>query len=197
MTWGAHLHHDKGCQWARARMVSAEEPSHSRLDECFLTGCYQAARQRSSPFFPEVLTSSRYCGTPPIRLASVLLLQLLSHLLIVLKKKDTSTCLLWISLWPHISARPQLSDGRRGRAIHPSRAEPNRHSLDTPTRRLDKRLQRWTPWLCSRSSRPICSPVRKPVWMLLHSGTWGAWQTWLYAPPKPLSRPLGVRCPAW
>ncbi len=99
-------------------------------------------RQRSSPFFPEVLTSSRYCGTPPIRLASVLLLQLLSHLLIVLKKKDTSTCLLWISLWPHISARPQLSDGRRGRAIHPSRAEPNRHSLDTPTRRLDKRLQR-------------------------------------------------------
>ncbi len=110
-------------------MVSAEEPSHSRLDECFLTGCYQAPRQRSSPFFPEVLTSSRYCGTPPIRLASVLLLQLLSHLLIVLKKKDTSTCLLWISLWTHISAHPQLSDGRRGRAIHPSRAEPNRHSL--------------------------------------------------------------------
>ncbi len=30
-----------------------------------------------------------------------------------------------------------------------------------------------------------CSPVRKPVWMQLHSGTWGAWQTWLYAPTKP------------
>ncbi len=58
------------------------------------------------------------------------------------RKKDTSTYLFWVSLWPHISARPQLSDGRRGRATHPSRAGPHLHSLDTPTRRLDKRLQR-------------------------------------------------------
>ncbi len=72
-------------------MVSAEEPSRSRLDECFLRGHYQAPRQRSSPFFPEVHTSLRYCGTPP----SILLLQLLSHLLTALKKNDTSTCLLW------------------------------------------------------------------------------------------------------
>ncbi len=79
---------------------------------------YQAPRQRSSPFFPEVHTSSRYYGTP-------------------------------------------------GRAIHPSRVEPHLHLLDTPTRRLDKQLQRCTLWLCSRSSRPICSPVRKPVWMQL------------------------------
>ncbi len=28
--WGPHPHHDKGCQWARARMVSIEEPSHWR-----------------------------------------------------------------------------------------------------------------------------------------------------------------------
>ncbi len=40
---------DKGCQWARARMVSAEEPSRRRLDECFLTGSYQA--NASSPKF--------------------------------------------------------------------------------------------------------------------------------------------------
>ncbi len=47
-------------------MVSAEEPSRSRLDECFLKGRYKAPRQRSSPFFPKVHTSLRYCGTPPI-----------------------------------------------------------------------------------------------------------------------------------
>ncbi len=41
-----------------------------------------------------------------------------------------------MSLWPHISASPQLLDGRRGRATHPSRAEPHLHSLDAPTRLL-------------------------------------------------------------
>ncbi len=76
-----------------------------------------------------------------------------------------------MSLWPHISARPQLSDGRQGWAICPSHAEPHLHSLDAPTRQLDKRLQRCTLWLCSRSSRPRCSPVRKPVWMHLHTGS--------------------------
>ncbi len=65
------------------------------------------------------------------------------------------------------------------------------------TRWLDKRLQRYNLWLCSRSFRPRCSPMRKPVWMQLHSGTWGAWQTWFYMPPKPPPRPSGVRCPAW
>ncbi len=152
-------------------MVSAEEPPCSRLDEYFLMGRYQAPRQRSSPLFPEVHMSSRYCGTPPTPLASVLLLQLLSHLLTALKKKDMSTCLLWMSLWPHISARPPLLNGRRGRAIHPSRTESHLHSLDVPTRRLDKWLQCCTLWLCSRSSRPRCLPVRKPVWMQLHPRT--------------------------
>ncbi len=47
-------------------MVFAEEPSRSRLDECFLTGRYQVPHQRSSPFFPEVRTSSRYSGMPPL-----------------------------------------------------------------------------------------------------------------------------------
>ncbi len=111
-----------------------------------------------------------------------------------LKKKDTSTCLLWMSLWPHISARPQLSDGRRGRAIRP---EPHLHSLEAPTWRLNKRLQHYTRWLCSRSSRPRCSPMRKPVWIQPLSGIWRARQTWLYAPPKPPPKPLDVRCPAW
>ncbi len=129
-------------------MISAEEPSRSRLDECFLTGCYLAPCQ----------AHTRYCGTPPTCLASAS--AALSHLLTALKKKDTSTCLFWMSLWPHISARPQLLDGRRGRAIRPSCAEPHLHSLDVPTRRLGKRLQRCTLWLCSRSSRPRCLPVR-------------------------------------
>ncbi len=137
----------------------------------FSRGAIKAPRQHSSPFFPKVHTSSQYYGTPPTRLASVLLL--LSHPLTALKKKDTSTCLLWMSLWPHIYARPQLSDGRRGRAIRPSRAEPHLHSLDAPTRQLDKRLQRFTRWLCSRSSRPRCSPMRKPVWIQPLSGTRG------------------------
>ncbi len=145
-------------------MVSAEESSRSRLDECFLTGRYQAPRQHSSPFFPKVYMSSAHIVARTLtRLSSVLLLQLLSHLLTALKKKDKSNCLLWMSLWPHISASPQLLDGRRGQAICPSRAEPHLHSLDALTRRLDKRLQRCTPWLWS--------PVRKLVWMQLHSGT--------------------------
>ncbi len=75
----ARLRDGKGCQWARARMVSAEEPSRSRLDECFLTGRYQAPRQRSSPFFPEVHDELTNCGTPLTRLVYVLLLPLLSH----------------------------------------------------------------------------------------------------------------------
>ncbi len=107
----------------------------------------------------------------PTRLSSTLQLQLLSHPLTVLKIKDTSTCLLKMNLWLHISVRPQLSDGRRRRAIRPSCAEPHLPSLDAPTRWWDKRLQHFTQWLCSRSSRPRCSPVRKPVWIQPLSGT--------------------------
>ncbi len=90
------------------------EPSSSRLDEWFLPGRHQALGQRSSPFFPEVhdeLTKSWHapystCIRPSASTAS--------HQLTVLKRKDTSTCLLWMSPWPQISALPRLSDGRQG-----------------------------------------------------------------------------------
>ncbi len=47
-------------------MISAEEPSRSRLDECFLTGRYQSPPPTLVTFFPEVHTSSQYYGTPPL-----------------------------------------------------------------------------------------------------------------------------------
>ncbi len=56
-------------------------------------------------------------GAPPTRLASVLLLPPPSPPLTALKRRDMSTCPLWMSQWPRISARPRLSDGRRGRVI--------------------------------------------------------------------------------
>ncbi len=142
---------------------------------------------------PKYTTSSLNRGTPPTHLASVLLPPLPSPPLTVLKRRDTSACPLWMSPWLRISACPRLSDGRRGRVIRPSRAEPLLHSLDTPTRRLDKRLWRYNLWLSSRSSSLRSSPVRRPVWMQLHSGTWGARQTWPYAPPKPPPRAVNVQ----
>ncbi len=157
----------------------------------FFRGAIRLSANACPPSSPKYTTSSQNRGAPPTRLTSVLLLQLLSHPLTALKKKDMSTCLLWMSLWPHISACPQLSDGRQGRAIRPSCAEPHLHSLDAPTRRLDKRLQRFTRWLCSRSSRPRCSPMRKPVWIQPLSGTWGARQTWLYRPQKTTAKAIG------
>ncbi len=57
---------------------------------------------------------------PPLISHPSFCFSLLSHRLTALNKKDTSTCLLWMSLWPHISARPQLPNGRRRRAICPS-----------------------------------------------------------------------------
>ncbi len=58
-----------------------------------------------------------------------------------------------MSLWPHISARPQLSDRRRGRAIRPSRAEPHLHSLDASTRQLDATLYGCDPGLPGQDAR--------------------------------------------
>ncbi len=113
----------------------------------FFRGAIRLSASARPPSSPKYTMSLQNRGAPPTRLAFVLLLQLLSHPLTALKKKDMSTCLLLMSLWPHISACPQLSNGRRGRAIRPSCAEPNLHSLDTPTRRLDKRLQCFTRWL--------------------------------------------------
>ncbi len=87
--------------------------------------------------------------------------------------------------YENLSPLDESMDGRRGQAIRPSRAEPLLHSLDAPTRQLDKWLRRCTLWLCSRSSRPRCSPVRRPVLMQLHSGTWP------YAPPRPTTQAIG------
>ncbi len=123
------------------------------------------------PPSPKFTTSSQNLGARPIHLASAPLLQQLSHLLKALKRKDTSICLVWMSQWPRISARPRLSNGRRGRHIHPSREEPILHSLDVPTQRLDRQLQRCTRWRCFRSFKPRCSPTRIPVRILPRSGT--------------------------
>ncbi len=38
-----------GLEWS-----PPEEPSRSRVDECFLPGCRQASQQWASPLFPEV-----------------------------------------------------------------------------------------------------------------------------------------------
>ncbi len=67
---------------------------------------------------------------------------------------------------------------RQVSSIRPSRAKPNLHSLDAPTRWLDNWLWCCILWLCFRSAMPRCSLVRKPVWMQLHSPCmWAeAWQ---------------------
>ncbi len=126
-----------GLEWS-----PPEEPSRSRLDEWFLPGHHQAPRQCSSPFFPKVhdeLTKSWHAPySSRIRPSASAALTSIDGT----EAKGYECLPLWMSLWPRISARPRLSDGRRGRAIHPSCAEPILHSLDAPTRRLDKRLRR-------------------------------------------------------
>ncbi len=59
--------------------------------------------------------------------------------------------------------RGAISQQAGGVFSHWALSEPHLHSLDAPTLRLDKWLQHCTLWLCSRSSRPRCTPVRKPV----------------------------------
>jgi len=129
---------------------------------------HQAPANARPPSSPKSTMSSLNRGTPPTCLASVLLPPLPSPPLTALKIRNTSACPLWMSPWPRISTCPRLLDGRLGQAIHQSHAEPLLNSLDTPTRRLDKQL--CTLWPCSRCSRPRCSPVKRPVWMQLHSG---------------------------
>ncbi len=86
----------------------------------FFRGAIRLSANARPPSSPKYTTSSRNRCAPPTRLASVLLLQLISHPLTALKKEDMSTCLLWMSLWPHISARPQLF-GWKARASHSSK----------------------------------------------------------------------------
>ncbi len=138
-----------GLEWS-----PSEKPSHSRLSVGGEPDGTPVKNTRP-PTSPKCTTSSQNFGARPIRLASAPLNQPHSHPLMALKREDTSICLLWMSPWPHISAR--LLDGRRGQHIHPSRAKPHLHSLDVPTQRLDRRLQRCTRWLCFRSFKPRCS----------------------------------------
>ncbi len=159
-----------GLEWS-----PPEVPSHSRLHEWFLPGCHQSPRQRSSPFFPEVqdkVTKSwRALYSSHIRPSAF------SALTSIDSAEEKG--------YKNLSPLDESMDRRRGQAIRPSRAEPLLHSLDAPTLQLDKRLRRCTLWLCSRSSRPRCSPVRRPVLMQLHSGTWP------YAPPRPTTQAIG------
>ncbi len=130
-----------------------EEPPRSSLDEWFLPGRHQALRQHSSPFFPEVhdkLTKSwRAPYSPRIRPSAPVALTSVDgtedkgyeHLPPLDESVATHLC-------------PSTAIGCKAR--------------DEP---LHKWLQRFTRWLCSRSSRPRCSPMRKPVCMQLLSRT--------------------------
>ncbi len=136
-------------------MVSVRETISQQAGRVVFTGVPSGSPPTLVPLLPR---SARRAHKIPIRLASAPLIQPLSHPLMALKKEDTSICLLWMSPWPHISAPPWLLDGRRGQHIHPSLAKPHLHSLEVPTQRLDRRLQRCTRWLCFRSFKPRCSP---------------------------------------
>ncbi len=104
--WWAHPRHDKGCQWAQARMVSA-------------WGNIKLSANTPPQSSPKSMISSQNRGESHTRLASVHLLLPFSHPLTVLKRKDTSACSLWMNPWPHISVRPRLSDGWLALTFHP------------------------------------------------------------------------------
>ncbi len=137
----------------------------------------------SSPFFPFAPHSSRIRPSASAALTSVDGAE---------KKGYERMPPLDKSVAAHLY--PPTAIGWKARASHPSKLC---IYTVTPTRQLDKRLWRYTLRLCFRSSRPRCSPVRKPVWMQLHSGTWRAGQTWPCTPLKPPPKPLGYRCLAW
>ncbi len=106
------------------------------------------------PSSPKSMTSSQNRGTPPTRLASVLLLPLPHISWQCWRERIRAPA---SSGW--VRGRRYLPShgyriGRQGWASRPSRAELHLHSLDVPTWRLDKRLRRYTLWLCPRSSRP-------------------------------------------
>ncbi len=74
----------------------------------FSWGAIKPPTNARPPSSPKSMPSSLNCGAPPTCLASVLLPQLSSHQLTVLKRKDASACPLWMSPWPRISAHPWL-----------------------------------------------------------------------------------------
>ncbi len=127
----------------------------------FFQGTIRLSANAHPPPSPKCTTSSRNRGVPPARScirpsASVALTSVNGA-----ESKGYKQLLIWISLWLHISVRPQLFRWE-ARACHPSKpCRATSALLDMPTWRLNKRLQRFTRWLCSRSSRPRCSPTRE------------------------------------
>ncbi len=161
-------------------MVSAEEPSRSRLDECFLMRRYQSP----PPTFVTLLPRSSY---------EVTILWYAPHSCLI--RSSASVALTSIDStqkkgYEHLPP-PGWVCGRTLLPAHSYRmegeGEPSIQAVQSHIctcwtcllGRLDKRLQHFTRWLCSRSSRLRCSPIRKPVWIQPLSGTWEARQTWL------------------
>ncbi len=89
----------------------------------FCQGAIRLSAKALPPSYPKFTMSSQNHGARTFCVASAPQLQLLSHPLAALKKKDTSTCLLLMSPWPHVSVCPWLADGSRGR---PNPSEPCR-----------------------------------------------------------------------
>ncbi len=86
---GLHPHYYKGCQRGYYKgCLAAGWTSGLSL------GAIRLSSNAHPPSFPKCTMSSQNRGVPPTRLASALLLQLLSHPLTALKIMDTSTCLL-------------------------------------------------------------------------------------------------------
>ncbi len=74
-TWSASLHCERHdlvrCEWRQNRwqpffLVSSEEPSRSRLDECFLTGRYQAPANARPPPSPKFIGGHDIMARPPL-----------------------------------------------------------------------------------------------------------------------------------
>ncbi len=102
----------------------------------FSQGTIKPPANARPPSSPKSTTSLPNHDAPPSRIAFLLLPPLASPPLTALRRRDTSTCHLWMSPWPRISARPWLSDGRQGRAIRPSRVETLLNLLDAPMAKM-------------------------------------------------------------
>ncbi len=169
------LRHDKGCQRAQARMVSAWGAISQQVGWVDSPGSHLALSQRSSPFFLKVhdeLTKS-WCAPYSSRIGPSASAALTSVDAAEEKGYWTPAPSGWVHGRTSLPAHGYRMEGE---------GEPSFQAVQSHIctrwmhllRRLDKRLRHCTLWLCSRSSRPRYSPVRKPVWMQLHSGTWGA-----------------------
>ncbi len=133
-------------------MVSAEEPSRSRMDECFLTGGYQSPLPTLVPFLPRSsykLTilwhaphSSRIRPSASVALACIDGTE---------EKGYEHLPLLDESVAAHLC--PPTAIGWKARASHPSKLCRATSALAGHAySALDKQLQRFTRLLCSRSS---------------------------------------------